>query len=248
MAPDLTDAQLDAIAERVATDDEHAASIAQQLPTGRLGGRYLLNRRQLLALATGGATAVAGLTALGVDEAEAQAAAGQVGTPESPEDVFAAALEAQEVKTKTLGSGRHYAGAYSGNDPDARLDAALSAASVGDKIYLEVGTYGSDRTISNAIDIEGAVSTFSESTFLNSCVWTFDAPVSVSQIGAGGPDDVEFNANTDGCCFTNISQNTLTINFATGTDGGVADSIYSSEGRSATVNDPDGNNLIGDVY
>ena len=158
------------------------------------------------------------------------------------------ALDANSVSTEQLGSGRHYAGAYSGNDPDARLDAALSAASVGDKIYLEVGTYGSDRTISNAIDIEGAVSTFSESTFLNSCVWTFDAPVSVSQIGAGGPDDVEFNANTDGCCFTNISQNTLTINFATGTDGGVADSIYSSEGRSATVNDPDGNNLIGDVY
>ena len=99
MAPDLSDAQLDAIAERVATDDDLAASIAHKLPTGRLGGRYLLNRRQLLALATGGATAVAGLTALGVDEAEAQAAAGQVGTPESPEDAYLAAVEAQSVST-----------------------------------------------------------------------------------------------------------------------------------------------------
>ena len=46
------------------------------------------------------------------------------------------------VSTKTLGSGRHYAGAYSGNDPDARLDAALSAASVGDKIYIYVNSSG----------------------------------------------------------------------------------------------------------
>src|SRR6056297_649685 len=102
MAPDLTADDYDAIAERVATDDDLAASIASQLPTGRLGGRYLLSRRQLLALATGGATAVAGLTALGVDEAEAQAAAGQVGTASEPVDVYAAALEAQEVKTGGL--------------------------------------------------------------------------------------------------------------------------------------------------
>src|SRR6056297_3539772 len=99
MAPDLTADDYDAIAERVATDDDLAASIASQLPTGRLGGRFLLSRRQLLASAAGGATGVAALTALGVDEAEAQAAAGQVGTPQSPEDVYAAALDAQSVST-----------------------------------------------------------------------------------------------------------------------------------------------------
>ena len=102
MAPDLTDAQLDAIAERVATDDDLAASIASQLPTGRLGGRFLLSRRQLLASAAGGATGVAALTALGVDEAEAQAAAGQVGTESEPVDVEAAALDAQSVSTDDL--------------------------------------------------------------------------------------------------------------------------------------------------
>ena len=105
MAPDLTDAQLDAIAERVATDDDLAASIAQQLPTGRLGGRYLLNRRQLLQIGAGGAAAVAGLTALGVDEAEAQAAAGQVGTESEPVDVEAAALDAQSVSTDSVNTG-----------------------------------------------------------------------------------------------------------------------------------------------
>src|SRR6056297_2852113 len=101
MAPDLTDAQLDAIAERVATDDDLAASIASKLPTGRLGGRYLLSRRQLLASAAGGATGVAALTALGVDEATAQAAAGQVGTESEPVDVYAADVAAQSVSTES---------------------------------------------------------------------------------------------------------------------------------------------------
>ena len=155
MAPDLTDAQLDAIAERVAENDALAASIASKLPTGRLGGRYLLSRRQLLASAAGGATGVAALTALGIDEATAQAAAGQVGTPESPEDAYLAAVEAQSVSTESLVNDYQFAGAYDGVDADARLDAALSSVSDGKLIYLEAETYTANRAIDKEVSIVG---------------------------------------------------------------------------------------------
>jgi len=68
--------------------DQLASQLAGRLPTGRYGGQFVLSRRQLLSLA-GGSAGVAGLTALGVEPAAAQSAAGQVGTGSSPENVFA---------------------------------------------------------------------------------------------------------------------------------------------------------------
>ena len=84
------------------SDDERsalAAEVARELDTGRYGERFVLSRRQLLSIA-GGAGGVAALTALGVDPAAAQSAAGQVGTSSEPVDV-----EAYDVTVANLLNG-----------------------------------------------------------------------------------------------------------------------------------------------
>jgi hypothetical protein len=78
MSLDLSDADRKAL----------ASDVAEELDTGRYGDRFVLSRRQLLSIA-GGSAGVAGLTALGVDPATAQSAAGQVGTSSEPVDVEA---------------------------------------------------------------------------------------------------------------------------------------------------------------
>jgi hypothetical protein len=78
---------------------ELAAEVAAELDTGRYGERFVLSRRQLLSIA-GGVGGVAGLTALGVDPAAAQSAAGQVGTSSEPVDV-----EAYDVTVSNLLNG-----------------------------------------------------------------------------------------------------------------------------------------------
>ena len=96
------------------SDDERsalAAEVAHELDTGRYGERFVLSRRQLLSIA-GGAGGVAALTALGVDPAAAQTAAGQVGTASSPENVFAFDLDV----ANTLNGG----GPLSGGDGTER--------------------------------------------------------------------------------------------------------------------------------
>jgi hypothetical protein len=82
---DLSDDQLDQLASK----------LAGRLPTGRHGDKIVTTRRQLLAAAAGGSAGVAALVKLGIDPATAQQAAGQVGTPSSPEDVFAFDLDVQ---------------------------------------------------------------------------------------------------------------------------------------------------------
>jgi hypothetical protein len=47
------------------------------------------------------------------------------------------------IATEQIGTGRHYAGAYPGSDPDARLQNALDAAADADTIYLENDSYDS---------------------------------------------------------------------------------------------------------
>jgi hypothetical protein len=81
-----------------------AADVAEELDTGRYGDRFVLSRRQLLTIA-GGSAGVAGLTALGVDPATAQSAAGQVGTESSPENVFAYDLDVQGALQRELDAG-----------------------------------------------------------------------------------------------------------------------------------------------
>ena len=88
MQPDrLSDEQL----------DELAAELAPRLPTGTHGDRVILPRRQFIA-ALGGTLGAGALMALGVDEATAQAA-GQQGTAEEPNDMFAWDLDVQNGAT-----------------------------------------------------------------------------------------------------------------------------------------------------
>ena len=87
MAPDdppSTEERIDRLEQAVREQNE---TIREMLPSRRgvLAGAGLL-----------GAGALAGA---GSQSGSAQAAAGQVGTPSSPEDVFAAAVDAQEVST-----------------------------------------------------------------------------------------------------------------------------------------------------
>lgn len=77
----LSDADLDAVADRV----------IDRLDPGQYGGKILLTRRQLAALAGGGLSAGA-LATLGIDTAAADAA-GQVGTDADPVDVFGFDIE-----------------------------------------------------------------------------------------------------------------------------------------------------------
>jgi len=73
--------------------DQLAQQLAGRLPTGTHGDNVILTRRQF-ALAASGVLSAGALTALGVDEASAQAA-GQVGTSSDPVDAFAYTLDVQ---------------------------------------------------------------------------------------------------------------------------------------------------------
>jgi hypothetical protein len=70
--------------------------------------------------------------------------------------IHARSVDTPLVSTEQIGGERHYAGAYSGSDADARLDNALSAASDDDTIYLEAATYSNNRTISQNLTLVGA--------------------------------------------------------------------------------------------
>lgn len=74
--------------------DQLAQQLAGRLPSGTHGDRVVLSRRQF-ALAASGVLSAGALMALGVDEASAQAAAGQVGTSSDPVDAFAYTLDVQ---------------------------------------------------------------------------------------------------------------------------------------------------------
>jgi hypothetical protein len=66
-----------------------AAALDQLEPGTRIGDKFILSKRQLLA-AAGGALSAGALISMGIDETQAQQAAGQVGTSSEPNDVFAA--------------------------------------------------------------------------------------------------------------------------------------------------------------
>jgi len=71
--------------------DTLAAALEQLDPGTRIGDKFILSKRQLLA-AAGGALSAGALVSMGIDEAEAQSAAGQVGTDAKPLAVKAATI------------------------------------------------------------------------------------------------------------------------------------------------------------
>jgi len=69
--------------------DTLAAALEQLDPGTRIGDKFILSQRQLLKGAAGTLSSGA-LISMGIDETQAQQAAGQVGTSSEPNDVFAA--------------------------------------------------------------------------------------------------------------------------------------------------------------
>ena len=78
-----------------------AREVIDELDSGRYGDKFVFNRRQVIALA-GAGLSVGALTTLGVDDATAQEAVGQVGTASEPVDVEAANVNAGSVSTDSL--------------------------------------------------------------------------------------------------------------------------------------------------
>ena len=77
-----------------------AREVIDELDSGRYGDKFVFSRRQVIALA-GAGLSVGALTTLGVDEAAAQEAVGQVGTESEPVDVEAANVNAGSVSTES---------------------------------------------------------------------------------------------------------------------------------------------------
>jgi len=83
------------------TEDQQASDLAVDIervadavkdelrPGDQIGDLVVVSRRQLIAFATG-AAGVGALAQFGISEAQAQSAAGQVGTSSEPVDLFAA--------------------------------------------------------------------------------------------------------------------------------------------------------------
>lgn len=85
---ELSNSELESIGEMV----------VGELDSGSYGDKFVFSRRQVIALA-GAGLSVGALTTLGVDEATAQEAVGQVGTSDAPVDVEAANVNAGSVST-----------------------------------------------------------------------------------------------------------------------------------------------------
>jgi len=92
MSTDSPDSDLAVDIERVADE------VKDQLrPGDQIGDLVVVSRRQLIAFATG-AAGVGALAQFGISEAQAQEAAGQVGTSDEPVDVEAATTTTQLLK------------------------------------------------------------------------------------------------------------------------------------------------------
>jgi len=159
--------------------------------------------------------------------------------------------------------GRHSeyidAAKFDGDDPDARLDSALSAANAGDTIYLENDVYDTDRTISTQVSLVGFSADNATGTELaGNTTLTLDVRCRVVGIALSGTDAninvnserVRLNAiNGRGDNFITISNGEVMltelhlceVTFEAGTSLGLVDSCVRTN-----VTD-NGSNTVGDI-
>lgn len=97
----MTDADTDTdIDEESTLDmDELASTVVDHMDPGKYGDKWVLSRRQMVALA-GGGLSVGALASLGVSDAQAQTAVGTIGTASSPVDVEAASINTSQSITE----------------------------------------------------------------------------------------------------------------------------------------------------
>lgn len=166
------------------------------------------------------------------------------------------AVTAGDTHTETIGATNyHYAGDYDGGDADARLDNAISAASTGDRIFLEPEAYTDDRTVSKRLTFEGPSDASRDGASIEG-TWTFNTMFGggIKHVMVdGGTLNLDtqsnffmftFNANATINVNANevrlIGLNGGTVTFDASTSGGILDA---STDVSATDN---GSNTIGD--
>jgi len=165
----------------------------------------------------------------------------------------------ESVSTEQIGSEHYYAGSFDGADPDARLDAALSAAVDGDSVYLENADYSATRTIGTRIRIVGTGASespsgasfsgdltvsvgveFSGVSFGDSATVSITGrPVRI--IGGGSINAPTFIVSQDDFIMTGAPFGGASLTFESGTSGGIVDSC---SGISITDN---GSNTVGDI-
>jgi len=132
--------------------------------------KLMPSRRDALRM---GAAGLAGAAGLGAASQSADASTGSAGTIGSTSD--RPDLIADDVGPRSIADDYLYAGEFSGNDPDTRLDNAIADASGGDVIYLENDSYTSSRTIPKTVALKGigGLGFDPPGTFLSSGVtWT----------------------------------------------------------------------------
>jgi len=227
------------------------ATIAKMLPS----------RRDALKL--GGAALVGGAAMSGSASAGTQQA-GTIGTANDPVDVESedinnadtvttVNLDAETANIENLGSGRVFAGSYSGANATTRLTNAISDASDGDTVFLENAGYGT-LTISKPLCFVGTAGLFREGTKISGD-WTFNEQTQLQRVFVE-VSTITFNKSN--CKLTNSQGeianvqvnerdcfvtdcNSINVTFASGTVRGIADSLVRS---SVTDN---GNNTVGEI-
>jgi len=207
------------------------------------------SRRQLL---KAGGVGLGALLFGSATSGSAAAASGTIGSSSQRFDFYGGAVDANAIDTEKLNTDYHFAKSYSGADPDSRLDAAISAASNGETIYLENGTYDSDRTVSKDLRFVGP-SANAGATIEGTTTWTLSGICEIENVDNNGTIQI----NTGNCTVTQVQNFDGSINvggdfcvvdlvqngsvtFESGTSGGVLDTATNV---SATDN---GTNTIGD--
>lgn len=151
---------------------------------GRLEQRTITPTRRQAVKAGGGLAALLGLGATAGTGAAAPGDDGDTvwGSDTNRDDYYADEIDAKSVDTEQLGTGRHYAGAYSGSDHEARLTNCLNAASAGEIIYLEPAQYDSQRTVGTNLGFVGTGIVNGAASIWD---WTFNSTVSLSNVEIG---------------------------------------------------------------
>lgn len=172
-------------------------------------------------------------------------------------DVDNSSVVTDSVSVESVGSVRHYAGAYSGSDPDARLDSALSAASNGDTVFLESDTYDADRTVSTQVSIVGTGPSGGGTRI--EATWTLSIfGVVLTRVYLGGATVINMDGGSQRLAEVNsastpdinvgaseaiiTSIRTANVTFESGASGGIVDSS-----TDVSVTDNDGGNTTGDI-
>jgi len=146
---------------------------------------------------------------------------------------------------------------FDGADIDARLDAALSAASSDDILILESGGYTTDRTISTELRLIGS-GVIGSNIVLIDANWTFDAQIVIDGVVLSGDNEITINGSNSAYVNTdNPTSSSITVQsggfryignrggevtFESGASGGIVDGCSNTG-----FTDNDGGNTQGDI-